>query len=1828
MGYNAKEKLADNIAAIRLALEVRSKPFSEKELALLRNYSGFGGIKAILYPYAAKEEWESLGATKADLRLYPLVMELHELLENHPEVPSYRETMDSLKNSVLTAFYTPGVVPQTLYRALTEQGINPKRMYEPSAGSGVFVTEAIKAFPGLGHITAVEKDFLTGKVLDAIGTSWEVPSEVHISGLEDTAQDDNGRFDLIVSNIPFGNFPVYDQSITDKDLTGKIHNYFFAKGLEKIADGGLMAYITTDVFLNNPSNRPAREYLFERADFISLSAMPDNLMQDTGNTLAPSHLLIVQKNTGKTSLSEEEAQLLETTPLTNAFGDYALNSYLHHHPEIIIGNRISAGKNQYGQANQSIWQDGNIHEIASPLLSNISWDVQLRLDRDLFRRGQEMAMADPSLRPKNKFTYLPMSGSQKQESGLQFSLFDSDTEISRGMDYMTARDEAVINTKSARIIGTLRTTDLPDHESVVFLTARENNSHRFVYTIRTNVQELGGSPNWLKAPELASEIFNLSLELERYEHIYFFEGDTYLRQSLGFDGNITYPGLKPFYREGTLVVHEGILGTLHQIDSGRKEAHFLPSVQQNNAAFFSAYTTLRDAYMALFYSETGSLGEEISERDRQSLNQLYEQFTGQFGKLNHNANRTLIERDTPFGLTMLSSLERRSPEKGYVKADILETSLQPEPKVYTTQKPMDALVRSLNDKGRVDLEFMATATGRTEQEVIMVLQGHIYRNPETMGWETSDQYLSGNVVEKLKVARAYVKGHPEDKEIIQSLEALEKVQPERIAFDLLDFNLGERWIPESYYQRYSSGLFDQEVKVLYFPSLDTFKVHTPVRNIQTNTQYAITPKSGRTMYGYVLFEHALENTTPFFSYEIEGADGKKTRVVDNEAIQLAHQKIEDMRSGFIDWLQQLPDDEKYNLENQYNVLYNCYVLREYDGSHLTFPGLDKNALGIEDLYSSQKNAVWRNVQNRGALIDHEVGLGKTLTMIVGAQEMRRLGIVRKPAILALKSNVRQIAETYQKAYPGARILFPTEDDFTPDQRIRLFHEIKNNNWDCILMTHDQFFKIPQSLEIQREILEEELSCLDLDLETLKNEGGQLSKRMLKGLEIRKNNLTNNLKTVMDAISIQRDEGVHFGNMGIDHLFIDESHHFKNLTFTTRHNNVAGLGNPEGSQKALNMLMAIRTLQERFQSDLCSTFLSGTPITNSLTEMFLIFKYLRPREMERLQIQNFDAWAAVFARKTTDFEFSVTNEIISKERFRHFIKVPELAMFYNEITDYKTARHIGLDKPDTTEVLVNLPPTPDQEEFIQTLIAFAKTGDGRLIGRGPLSPKEDKARMLIATNYAKKMASDMRLIDAEKYGDHPGNKINACANIVAEIYRDTMGYRGTQLVFSDIGTPKSGQFNIYDALKKKLVTDHDIPSGEISFIHDWSDKRKPELFRKMNSGQIRVLIGSTQKAGTGNNVQQRVVAMHDLDIPWKPSELEQRHGRGGRQGNWVAKKYHDNKVRAYIYGVEQSLDNYKFNLLKNKQTFISQMKNCEMQTRTIDEGAMDEQSGMNFSEYIAVLSGDTMLLEKSKLERKVNVTEGLRIAHFREVSRSKRKWEEVLAERESTSSILGKLRQDRKYLEGQLRYDKDGKKSNPIMLNGVKEKDPEILGKRITDLFNGWKPDSDDIHHQQIGSLYGFGLYIRREHEPYEEKGLLKYRYHHRLYAQRSHEGIRYTYNNGIPNTDDPKTAARYFLRALGRMEPLEKKYEKQLQSLEKRQAALEALTKKPFAKETELRKMKDELASLERKITIKIHSKQLQETSGKELVYNKASPEDLKIQTINNKTRKSSKVKL
>jgi hypothetical protein len=677
--------------------------------------------------------------------------------------------------------------------------------------------------------------------------------------------------------------------------------------------------------------------------------------------------------------------------------------------------------------------------------------------------------------------------------------------------------------------------------------------------------------------------------------------------------------------------------------------------------------------------------------------------------------------------------------------------------------------------------------------------------------------------------------------------------------------------------------------------------------------------------------------------------------------------------------------------------------------------------------------------------------------------------------------------------------------------------------------------IPQSPEIQKEILQRELDSVDENLDVLRQQGKDVSAGMLRGVEKRKENLEVKIKVLTEQIKSRTDDVADFKTMGIDHIFVDESHKFKNLMFTTRHDRVAGLGNPEGSQRALNMLFAVRTIQERTGKDLGATFLSGTTISNSLTELYLLFKYLRPKELERQNINTFDAWAAVFAKKTSDYEFSITNEIVQKERFRYFIKVPELAAFYSEITDFRTARDIGIDRPEKNEILHNIPPTPAQEEFIGKLVAFAKSGDATLLGRAPLKDGEENAKMLIATDYARKMSLDMRMIDKNKYDDHIDNKASHCALKLAEYYKKFDAQKGTQFVFSDLGTYKPGEWNVYSEIKRKLIEDYHIPAHEIRFIQEAKNETsKQAMIDAMNRGDIRILFGSTDMLGTGVNAQKRAVAVHHLDSPWRPSDLEQREGRAVRKGNETAKLYADNKIDVIIYAVEKSLDSYKFNLLHNKQLFITQLKNNNMGARTIDEGSLDEKSGMNFSEYVAILSGNTDLLEKARLEKKVAALESERQSFAKNRASSEYKLQDMSKKEKEHRETAERIKGDWKDFQSRVQKDAGGAFLNPIQLKGVEGSDPKATGAKLNELANNATTNGEYF---KIGTLYGFTLSVKTETSLKEG---LSFR-ENRFFAE-GEGNVKYSYNNGhIAN--DPVLASQNFLKALEKMPSLIENHE-------------------------------------------------------------------------------------
>ena len=1249
-----------------------------------------------------------------------------------------------------------------------------------------------------------------------------------------------------------------------------------------------------------------------------------------------------------------------------------------------------------------------------------------------------------------------------------------------------------------------------------------------------------------------------------------------------------------FHKNGSMVVQDGMVGVLS--DVRKTGATFTPlemKPEQEKRAML--YITLSETYQQLYNYEAET--HEPSEHLREHLNQYYDEFVERYGNLNDKRNVRFIMGDAN-GRDALG-LER-SENGTIVKADIFDHPVSfSVDEVTSVDTPMEALTASLNKYGGVNLEYMSSLVDMDEDAMVENLKGHIYYNPLESNYEIKDRFIAGNVVAKAEAVKAWIdreeeriKGFPGYDGIEpfiamskDSLKALEEARPRRIEFDELDFNFGERWIPAEIYSAYMSDFYETDVRIAYSSSMDEYSAEASRKNMKIWEEFCVRGYY-RTYDGMSLLRHALHNTVPDIKKSIgKDDDGHDIKVPDSEAIQLANTKIDEIRNGFSEWLEAQSPEFKERLVDLYNDKFNCFVRPQYDGSHQTFPDLNMRMLGdrygISSIYQSQKDCVWMLLQNGGGICDHQVGTGKTLIMCMAAHEMKRLGLAHKPMIIGMKANVAEIAMTYQTAYPNARILYADEKSFKADNRVNFFNQIKNNDYDCIIMSHDQFGKIPQSPEMQQQILQAELDTVEENLEVVKQQGHDVSRGMLKGLIKRKENLTAKIATIQYQMEQNKDSVVDFKQMGIDHIYIDESQNFKNLMFNTRHDRVAGLGNSEGSQRALNLLYAIRTIQERIGKDLGATFLSGTTISNSLTELYLLFKYLRPNELERQEIRCFDAWAAIFAKKTTDFEFNVTNNIVQKERFRYFIKVPELAAFYNEITDYRTAEDVGVDRPHKHEILHNIPPTPAQEDFIQKLMEFAKTGDATILGRAPLSETEEKAKMLIATDYARKMALDMRMIDPE-YGDDPNNKASHCARMIAEYYRRYDEQKGTQFVFSDLSTYKPGEWNIYSEIKRKLIEDYGIPAHEIRFIQECKTERsRKAVIQAMNDGDVRVLFGSTSMLGTGVNAQKRAVCVHELECPWRPSDLEQREGRAIRAGNEVAKLYADNKVDVIIYAVEKSLDSYKFNLLHCKATFIAQLKSGALGARTIDEGAMDEKNGMNFSEYMAILSGNTDLLEKAKLEKRIAALESGRKAHNKGISDSRFRYQTVTHDIANNEAAIERMKADVARYESVVRRDKDGNPLNNLTIDTCNLSDEKNMGIHLQGLAQ-----RTDTHgqYQRVGEVYGFPISIISERTLVDGKETVQNRF--------VVEGnYKYKFNNGFIAMSDTHAACMNFVNALEKIPGIIAQYEERTVKLKADVPQLEAIISKPWGKEDELKQLKSELAALDRKITAELAPK-------------------------------------
>lgn len=1677
MSYNKKQVLEQNYQAIKLAFEIVKndrKDLSLDERKILENYQGFGGIKAFLLPFEKDWGYEE--------NLKPLIQDIHNVIkENAPT--QYDSYISSLKNSILTSFYTPSEVISGLGDVLFDKLGRVDTFLDPSAGTGLFSKNFLDSKLNPISTVQIEKDALCYLFTSALSRGTKNENTVIHSGFEEYGRKNNEYFDLVASNIPFGDIPVFDNeyyAIKDKRSAKKqscvrIHNYFFVKALDKVREGGIVAFITTDATMASEQNKDIRTYLMNNANLVSAIKLPNNLFIKSG-TEAGSDLIILQKKSGKKNLTPDEKLFIESSSIAWGNGKITENEFYKKYFQNILHNEFSIGTNQYGKP-------ANIY-----LYTNSFEDLKNELKETL----------------NNDFT-------KRFDNGLYFSSLKS-------------TDEKVIKQKK----------ELPKNHTLDLFAA--------------------------------------------YQFI----------EPTPFTGEI-----KSFYKNGTLIV--GNDDKIYQLIRTANESYLQKEVQFNPVTTqkLRGIIDIRDAYFALYNYESNI--KEENPILRKDLNRAYDSFVEKYGFLNDNSNYNLFNHDAH--KNDLSRLETR--RNGLeVKSDIFH---KPTSFAVFEEKELnldEAIGSSLNKFGKINIDYLCEVTKIPIRDYEKYIEGKLYYNPISQSFETKESILVGDLYSKLDKLEMFVQEHGDKtkfkKQTELSIEFIKENLPPIIPIQSIDINLGTRWVPTEVYRSFFTHLFQEPCNLTYSTGLDEYQIslqNSRSDNFIVNKEYYVKSQS-RGYNGLVLAEYAMLDTTPNITKTVAGPDGKEIKVEDTQAVQQCKIKIDTMRKKFKDFL--MTYENRNDLEKMYNKLFNCYTNVKYNGEHLKFSDMNFENLGIKDLYQSQKDCIWMMLQNGGGIADHEVGAGKTLIMCATAHEMKRLGIANKPIITCLKANVLDIANTYQKAYPNDKLLFPSAKDINKENRAEFWQEIKNNNWDCIIMTHDQFMNIPQDGEIKKSVYNQELKNIERDLSSMldANPNAKETKALRKGLEKRKETLLTKLKELDYDLSKRKDDTVTFKQMGIDMLLIDESHKFKNLMFTTRHNRVAGLGRLDGSERAANMLFAIRTIQTNRKKDLGAVFLSGTPISNSITEMYSIFKYLKPIDMHRKSILNFDGWASVFTEKNVDFEISVANKIIQKERFRKFVNVPELSSLYTQIADVRTADMIGIDRPKMDIKLEALEPSPEQKDFAIRLMQFAETGDATLIDRLPLTESEEKAKMLIATNTGKKMALDMRLIDP-KYSDSPTSKLSVCAKNIHDYYVQSNHCKGTQLVFCDLGVPNSeGKFNAYAELKRKLIEDYGIPAKEIRFAQEAkNDNIKAKLHKGVNDGEIRVFIGSTETMGTGVNVQKRIVAMHHLDIPWRPSDYDQRNGRGQRKGNEIAKKYFDNTVKNFVYATKHSLDNYKFALLDLKATFINQIKTNSTNQRTIDEGDMDEHSGVSIKDFVAIMMGNNDMIEKAKLEKKARQLESERNLFYKEVGDNKQNLEYVTGLIEKSDNRIKVFEADYQCYTKNIKTDDDGNNISSVTFGGKIYNDTKELGKAVIE-FN--EKYTNEGKKEVIGELMGFAIQVETRQVQKETAigGLFETELQNVFFLTRKEalsnpndkNVFHYTHNNGLITSIVPETAGSNFYKALDKITSLYNSEKKNNEELTQRQQQYGRLVNAVWAKESDLEELNKKISVLDKKI--------------------------------------------
>ncbi|HEL0446537.1 TPA: DEAD/DEAH box helicase family protein [Streptococcus equi subsp. zooepidemicus] len=1410
------ERLNNNLEAISMLSRIES---GQRELDIiaqevLSRYVGWGGLSDVF-------DEEKGGQWK----------EARSFLKENLSQAEY----EAARESTLTSFYTPKTVIDGVYKTLSDMGFKSGNILEPSMGIGNFIGNLPDEMRR-SKFYGVELDSISGR----IGKLLYPESEIQIKGLEETSFSNN-FFDVAIGNVPFGEYKVNDREYNRNNFL--IHDYFFAKSIDKVRNGGVIAFITSSGTMDK-KDESVRRYLAARAEFLGAIRLPNDTFKGVAGTEVTSDIIFLKKRDSVLEHDEDWIHLAEDE------NGLVYNKYFVDHPEQVLGS---------------------MREVSGRFGKTLTCEPIAYL-------GTELNMA--SLKDRIEIAGERISKDAKYE---EIELLDDEI------------------------------TSIPATDDV----------KNFSYTL------------------IDDEVY---------------------------------------YRENSLFI--------------KKE------VTDKNKEKIKDYLELNAALKNVIYKQKEGFSEEEIKASQEKLNEVYDRFSNKHGFVNNLSNTRALKEDSNFPL--VSSIEILDEEENFkAKGDIFSKRTITKAKVIDhVDTSLEALVLSVSEKGYVDFDYMEGLTGKDRPTLIEELRGEIYLNireeqnfyrplsfnPEDgdlpfacangsnsykYGYVTKDEYLSGNIRDKIAIVDSYLSklrqterelphlGYEEngkEKELISyEMNRLEyqkaeltKVLPKELEASEINVRLGATWIPIKDIEKFifetlkTPGYARWDIKVKFSNLTSEWNVEGKSRD-RGNDLAEMTYGTSR-VNAYKLIEYALNLKETKVFDQIVNPDGSKTSVLNKKETMLAGQKQELLKEEFKNWI--FNDQERRNrLVKLYNERFNSIRNREYDGSNLSFEGMNTKI----DLRPHQRNAIARSLYGGNTLLAHVVGSGKTFEMVASAMESKRLGMCSKSLFVVPNHLTGQIGREFMQLYPSANIMVADKKDFEPKNRKRFIGRIATGEYDAVVIGHTQFEKIPMSKEYQEKHIQDQIDEIINYVEEYKHDRNQ--NFTVKQLEKTKKKLETRLEKLND--DFKKDDVITFEELGVDKLFIDEAHNYKNLYLYTKMRNVAGIGQSEAF-KSSDMFMKCRYMDE-MTGGKGIVFATGTPVSNSMTELYTMQRYLQYDSLKKNSLEHFDSWASTFGETQSAFELSPEGTGYRvKTRFSKFYNLPELMSMFKEVADIQTADMLNLPTPEAHYEVIKTLPSEEQKEILKNLSERADDVRNRVV-----EPDEDN--MLKITNDGKKLALDQRLINP-LLPDNPDSKVNVCVKNVFSIWDKTKDDRSTQLLFSDMSTPKGdGEFNIYDDIRDKLVA-MGIPKEEIAFIHEAnSDKQKDELFAKVRKGDVRILLGSTQKMGAGTNVQNKLIALHDLDVPWRPADLEQRAGRIVRQGN------ENKEVNIYRYVTENTFDAYLWQTIENKQKFISQIMTSKTPVRVAED--VDESS-LNYAEIKALATGDPKIKEKMDLDNEV------------------------------------------------------------------------------------------------------------------------------------------------------------------------------------------------------------------------------------------------------------------